>query len=98
MSLDETDDVEESSFVEEPIETTSRYHGSNYGPSGWYWDIIEGMEVRSQPAGYSSSSTRGKTSDSKRYSREDDLEDRAWEYMEAEGLDYDSAYEAAVED
>ena len=60
MSLDETDDVEESSFVEEPIETTSRYHGSNYGPSGWYWDIIEGMEVRSQPAGYSSSSTRGK--------------------------------------
>ena len=98
MNVDEVNDVEESSSVEEPMETTSGYHGSNHGPSSWYWDIIDNMEERSQRAGYSSSSTRGKTSDSKRYSREDDLEDRAQEYMEAEGLDYDSAYEAAEED
>ena len=80
------------------VVTPSGYHSSEQGPSGWYWDIIDNMEERSQRTGYSSSSTRGKTSDSKRYSREDDLEDRAWEYMEAEGLDYDSAYEAAEED
>ena len=98
MNVDEVNDVEESSSVEEPMETTSGYHGSNHGPSSWYWDIIDNMEERSQRSRYSSSSTRGKTSDSKRYSREDDLEDRAWEYMEAEGLDYDSAYEAAEED
>ena len=56
------------------------------------------MEEGSNNGGYSSSGTKKKTGDSKRNSREDDIEDLAEEYMEAEGLDYDSAYEAAEED
>ena len=97
-SVEYQKELQKKKDKEMSMETTSGYHGSNHGPSGWYWDIIDNMEERSQRAGYSSSSTSGKTSDSKRYSREDDLEERAWEYMEAEGLDYDSAYEAAEED
>ncbi len=58
----------------------------------------------SSSGSYSSYSSKAKTtSKSKKKSkssskREDYLEDLAEEYMEAEGLDYDSAYEASEED
>ena len=45
MNVDEANDVEELSSEKEPMETTSGYHGSNHGPSGWYWDIIDNMDI-----------------------------------------------------
>ncbi|WP_031552669.1 hypothetical protein [Oribacterium sp. FC2011] len=97
ISLEET---ESSEIIETNMETSE---------SGDTVTVVEETEDFKPPVSirhmvdnykplYSYSDTWGKKSSSKKHRRQDYIENLAEEYMDAEGLDYDSAYEAAEED
>ena len=99
--LEETysvDEINDSSEIAKDIETSS----TNITPRVSGESISTDTSRRVKVDLYPSIGTYSSSSESKyKYrssSREDYLEDLAQEYMEAEGLDYDSAYEAAEDD